>query len=50
MLRSEPKDEIERRATEIQDQVQTLERKLYLEEIALDVTEERCDFLDTNLR
>jgi len=34
----------------MEEEVQALERKLFLEEVALGVTEERCDFLDRNLR
>jgi len=49
-LRPEPKDVIEYRTAEMEEDVQVLERKLFLEEIALSVTEERCDFLDRNLR
>ena len=32
------------------EEVEALERKLFLEETALDVTDERCNFLDRNLR
>ncbi|XP_078363819.1 uncharacterized protein LOC144648039 isoform X2 [Oculina patagonica] len=35
---------------EMQEEVQALERKLFLEEIAVNVTEERCYFLDRNFR
>ncbi|KAJ7389199.1 hypothetical protein OS493_033003 [Desmophyllum pertusum] len=35
---------------EMEGDVQALERKLFLEEIALNVTDERCDFLDKNHR
>lgn len=49
-LRPEPKDDIECRTAEMEEDVQALKRKLFLEEVALSVTEERCDFLDRNLR
>ena len=35
---------------EMEEEVQALERKLFLEEIAVNVTEERCYFLDRNFR
>ena len=35
---------------EMEEEVQALERKLFLEEVAVDVTEERCHFLDRNFR
>ena len=35
---------------EMEEEVQALERKLFLEEIAVNVTDERCDFLDRNFR
>ncbi|KAJ7323433.1 hypothetical protein OS493_031632 [Desmophyllum pertusum] len=35
---------------EMEGDVQALERKLFLEEIAVNVTDERCDFLDKNYR
>ncbi|KAL9987588.1 hypothetical protein ACROYT_G001924 [Oculina patagonica] len=35
---------------EIEEEVQALERKLFLEKIAVNVTEERCYFLDRNIR
>ena len=35
---------------EMEEEVQALERKLFLEEIAVKVTEERCYFLDRNFR
>ena len=49
-LRSQHKDAIERKTAEMDEEVQTLDRKLFLEETALDVTDERCDFLERNLR
>ena len=33
---------------EMEEEVQALERKLFLEEIAVNITDERCDFLDRN--
>ncbi|XP_078368847.1 uncharacterized protein LOC144652644 isoform X2 [Oculina patagonica] len=36
--------------TEIEGDVQALERKLFLEKVALNVTDERCYFLDRNFR
>lgn len=36
--------------TEMKEDVQALERKLFLEEVAVNVTEERCHFLDRNFR
>ena len=36
--------------TEMREEVEALERKLFFEEIALDVTDERCNLLDRNLR
>ena len=36
--------------TEMEEEVQALERKLFLEEIAVNVTDKRCDFLDRNYR
>ncbi|XP_078356918.1 uncharacterized protein LOC144641763 [Oculina patagonica] len=35
---------------EMEEEVQVLERKLFLEEVAVNVTEERCYFLDRNFR
>ena len=35
---------------EMEEEVQALERKLFLEKIAVNVTEERCDFLERNFR
>ncbi len=37
-------------ATNMEEEVQALERKLFLEGIAVNVTEERCYFLDRNFR
>ena len=37
-------------AAEMEEEVQALERKLFLEKIAVNVTDERCDFLDRNFR
>ena len=36
--------------TVMEEEVQALERKLFLEEVALNVTDERCYFLDRNFR
>ena len=49
-FRAEPRDDIECRTAVMKEEAEALERKLFLEEIALDVTDERCDFLDRNLR
>ena len=35
---------------EMEQEVQALERKLFLEKIAVNLTDERCDFLDRNFR
>ena len=35
---------------EMEEEVQALERKLFLEKIAINVTDKRCDFLDRNFR
>ena len=35
---------------EMEEEVQALERKLFLEEIAVNITDERCSFLDRNFR
>ncbi len=35
---------------DMEEEVQALERKLFLEEIAVNVSEERCYFLDRNFR
>ena len=35
---------------EMEQEVQALERKLFLEKIAVNVADERCDFLDRNFR
>ena len=32
------------------EEIEALEKKLFIEEIALNVTEDRCDFLDNNYR
>ena len=40
----------DRIAAEMEEEVQALERKLFLEKIAVNVTDERCDFLDRNFR
>ena len=31
-------------------EIEALERKLFFEQVALNVTENRCDFLDNNYR
>lgn len=36
--------------TEMEEEVQAFERKLFLEEVAVNVTEERCHFLDRSFR
>ena len=36
--------------TEMEEEVQALERKLFLEEIAVNVIDERCNFLGRNFR
>ena len=35
---------------EMEEEVQALERKLFLEEIAVNITDERCSFLGRNFR
>ena len=35
---------------EMEEEVQALERKLFLEKIAINVTDERCVFLDRNFK
>ncbi|XP_078356963.1 uncharacterized protein LOC144641811 [Oculina patagonica] len=37
-------------ATNIEEEVHVLERKLFHEEVAVNVTEERCYFLDRNFK
>ena len=49
-LRLEPRDGKECKTIEMTEEVEASERKLFLEETALDVTDERCNFLDRNLR
>lgn len=50
-LRPEPENYIKCSGTnEMREEVEALEKKLFLEEIALDVTDERCNLLDRNLR
>ena len=49
-LRVEPKAVIHQRTEVFQNDVEALERKIFLEEIAVDIADERCDFLDKNLR
>ena len=49
-LRPEPENYINSGTTEMREEVEALERKLFLEEIALDVTDERSNLLDRNLR
>ena len=39
-----------RAATEMMKEIEALERKLFFEQVALNVTENRCDFLDDNYR
>jgi len=34
----------------MEEEVKALERKLFLEEIAVNITDERCNFLDRNFR
>lgn len=51
LLRPEPENYIKCSGTnEMREEVEALEKKLFLEEIALDVTDERCHLLDRNLR
>ena len=47
-LRPEHRDEKERRTAEIENEIEALERKLFLEEISLDVAYDRCDLLNRN--
>ena len=51
-LRPEPENYIKLGSgtNEMREEVEALEKKLFLEEIALDVTDERCNLLDRNLR
>lgn len=50
-LRPEPENYIKCSGTnEMREEVEALEKKFFLEEIALDVTDERCHLLDRNLR
>ena len=50
-LRPEPENNIKCSGTnEMMEEVEALEKKLFLEEIALDVTDERRNLLDRNLR
>ena len=35
---------------EMEEEVQALERKLFLEEVAVKITDERCNILDRNFR
>ena len=50
-LRPEPENYIKCSGTnEMREEVEALEKKLFLEEIAVDVTDERCHLLDRNLR
>jgi len=35
---------------DMEQEIQSLERKLFLEEIAVNITDERCSFLDRNFR
>ena len=39
-----------RAATEMMKEIEALERKLFFEQVALNVTENRCNFLDDNYR
>ncbi|XP_068759973.1 uncharacterized protein [Montipora capricornis] len=48
-LRVESKANIHQRTTVFESEVEALERKIFLEEIAVDIADERCDFLDKNL-
>lgn len=48
-LRPETKDDIDRKTAAFESEIEVLEKKLFLEEIALDVTDERSDFLAKNL-
>ena len=50
-LRPEPGNYIKCSGTnEMMEEVEALEKKFFLEEIALDVTDERSNLLDRNLR
>ena len=49
-LRSESEDDINRRTAVFENDIEALERKLFLEDIAVDVADERCDFPGKNLR
>ena len=46
----ESNDDINHRAVVFENEIGVLERKLFLEEIACDIAEERCNFLGKNLR
>ncbi|XP_015763733.1 PREDICTED: uncharacterized protein LOC107342756 [Acropora digitifera] len=46
----ERNDDINHRAVVFENEIGVLERKLFLEEIACDIAEERCNFLGKNLR
>ncbi|XP_068749042.1 uncharacterized protein [Montipora capricornis] len=48
-LRPESEDDINRRTAVFENEIEALERKLFLEDIAVDVADERCDFLGKNL-
>lgn len=49
-LSPETKEDIDRKTAAFESEIEVLEKKLFLEEIALDVTDERSDFLAKNLR
>lgn len=46
----ESNGDIHHRAVAFENEIEVLERKLFLEEIACDIAEERCNFLGKNLR
>ena len=47
-LRPEHRDEKECRTAKTENKIEGLERKLFLEEISLDVTYDSCDVLNRN--
>ena len=49
-LQLKMKTNIAKRTEEFEKEVEALERKIFLEEVAVHIADERCDFLDKNLR
>ena len=49
-FRPESRDKIKYEIREMEEKVEALVRKLVLEEVAIDVSEERCNITDRNLR